>query len=60
MHLACAVPNVDWGVSLTNFYLAEDVVKAPLCLRDGAVALPEGPGLGIEVDEAAVARFRVH
>ncbi len=60
VHLACAVPNVDWGVSLTNFYLAEDIVRAPLRLRDGAVALPEGPGLGIEVDEAAVARFRVH
>jgi len=60
VHLACAVPNVDWGVSLTNFYLAEEVVKAPLRLRDGAVALPEGPGLGVEVDEAAVARFRVH
>ena len=32
VHLACAVPNVDWGVSLTNFYLAEDLVKAPLAL----------------------------
>ena len=27
VHLACAVPNVDWGVSLTNFYLAEDIVQ---------------------------------
>jgi muconate cycloisomerase len=59
VHLACAVPNVDWGVSLTNFYLAEDIVKAPLRIVDGAVALPDGPGLGVEVDEAAVARFRV-
>jgi len=59
VHLACAAPNVDWGVSLTHFYLAEDVVKQPLRLGDGAVALPTGPGLGIEVDEAAVARFRV-
>ena len=59
VHLACAVPNVDWGVSLTNLYLAEDVVRQPIALRDGAVALPEGPGLGVEVDEAAVARFRV-
>jgi len=59
VHLACAVPNVDWGVSLTHFYLAEDVVKAPLPLGDGTVALPGGPGLGIDVDEAAVARWRV-
>jgi L-alanine-DL-glutamate epimerase-like enolase superfamily enzyme len=60
VHLACAVPNVDWGVSLTNLYLADDVVKKPIALRDGFVPLPEGHGLGIEVDEAAVARFRVN
>ena len=60
VHLACAVPNVDWGVSLTNMYLAEDIVKAPIAMNNSAVALPEGSGLGVEVDEAAVARFRVN
>jgi muconate cycloisomerase len=59
VHLACAVPNVDWGVSLTNIYLAEDVVRRPIAIADSAVALPDGPGLGVEVDESAVARFRV-
>jgi muconate cycloisomerase len=59
VHLACAVPNVDWGVSLTHFYLAEDIVRQPLAIRDGVVSLPQGPGLGVEVDEAAVERFRV-
>ena len=60
VHLACAVPNVEWGVSLTNMYLAADIVKTPVALRDGGVVLPEGPGLGVEVDEDAVARFRVN
>jgi muconate cycloisomerase len=59
LHLACAVPKADWGVSLTHFYLAEDIVRRPLPLADGMVALPAAPGLGIEVDEAAVERFRV-
>jgi len=59
LHLACAVPKADWGVSLTHFYLAEDIVKRPLPLSGGLVALPDGPGLGVEVDEAAVERFRV-
>ena len=59
LHLACAVPKADWGVSLTHFYLAEDIVTRPLPLADGLVALPDGPGLGVEVDEAAVARFTV-
>jgi muconate cycloisomerase len=59
IHLACAVPAIDWGVSLTHFYLAHDLVRQPLLLRDGHVALPDGPGLGVEIDEAAVERFRV-
>jgi muconate cycloisomerase len=58
VHLACAVDNVEWGVSLTHFYLAEDIVRRPLVMDDGLVALPPGPGLGVEVDEAAVARLR--
>ena len=57
VHLACAVPNVDWGVSLTNLYLAEDIAKLPIAMKDGVVALPEGNGLGVAVDEPAVARF---
>lgn len=59
VHLACAVPNVAWGVSLTNFYLADDLVKDPLRIENGAVALPAGYGLGVEVDEAKVERYRV-
>ncbi len=53
------MPKADWGVSLTHFYLADDIVKRPLPLKGGLVALPSGPGLGIEVDEAAVERFKV-
>jgi len=59
VHLACAVSNVEWGVSLTNMYLAADIVRRPIAIVNGTVGLPDGPGLGIEVDEAAVARFRV-
>jgi muconate cycloisomerase len=59
IHLACAAPAVDWGVSLTHFYLAGDVAKSAPVIHDGVVALPTAPGLGIEVDEAQVERFRL-
>ena len=58
VHLACAVPDVSWGVSLTHFYLAEDIVRRPLPLGSGTVALPVGPGLGVDIDEDLVARYR--
>src|SRR5215510_416408 len=59
IHLACAAPAVDWGVSLTHFYLADDIAKNALTIANGLVDLPRGSGLGIDVDEAAVERYRV-
>ncbi|MEA2524031.1 MAG: muconate cycloisomerase, partial [Thermomicrobiales bacterium] len=36
-----------------------DLIREPLVIRDGHVCVPEGPGLGVELDEDAVDRFRV-
>jgi muconate cycloisomerase len=58
VQLACALDNIDWGVSLTHFYLAEDIVRTPLAMEHGTVALSGKAGLGVEIDEAAVARLR--
>jgi L-alanine-DL-glutamate epimerase-like enolase superfamily enzyme len=41
---------------VTNPALAEDVVAAPLRVENGHVVVPDGPGLGIEVDERRVRR----
>ena len=57
LHLAAAVPSVDWGVSLTSQYLTQDILKRPLAFADGHAEVPAGPGLGIEVDEAKVRRY---
>ena len=35
-------------------FLTADVLARPLAIENGSVALPTGPGLGIEVDEAKV------
>ena len=59
LHLAAAMPSLDWGVSLTSQYLGEDVLAKPLAFSGGHVQVPSGPGLGIEVDEARVRRFSV-
>ena len=43
LHLACAVPKADWGVSLTHFYLAEDIVRRPLPLPTARWPCPTVP-----------------
>ena len=57
MHLAAAVPAVDWGVSVSNQYLADDVVRAPVKVIDGHAEVPAGVGLGVDVDEAKVRKY---
>jgi D-galactarolactone cycloisomerase len=39
--------------------LRTQLLEAPLELEQGHVVLPQGPGLGIELDPATVERYRV-
>lgn len=57
LHLAAAAPALDWGVSPTTPYLAVDVVRNPIEIREGHVAAPPDPGLGVEVDEDLLSRY---
>lgn len=38
--------------------LAEDIVERPIRPIDGEIATPEGPGLGVTLDEAAIRHLR--
>lgn len=58
VQLGCVAPNLAWGVSITNHYLAEDLVAAPVSIERGAIRRPRGPGLGIDVKDSQVNRFR--
>ncbi len=57
-HVAAAAPALDWGLTVTNSGLAEDVVVEPLAVVRGHVEVPDRPGLGIEVDERRVRRWQ--
>lgn len=57
VHAGCVVPNLDWGLSLGNLWLADEPVVDPLRCHDGLVGCPKGPGLGVEIDERRLASF---
>ena len=59
LNLAAAVPQNNWGLSITTQYLASDIVRNPVVIKDGMGHLPAGPGLGVEVDEDALQRFAI-
>lgn len=56
-HVAAATPNFS-GPSDTCYHgLVDDVLAQKLVFRKGQIAVPEGPGLGVEVDEDKLARY---
>lgn len=58
-HVAAAAPDIAWGFSVTNHTLEADVVTQPLTVTNGEVQVPDGPGLGVDVDDEAIAQYEV-
>ncbi|MGJ0184751.1 muconate/chloromuconate family cycloisomerase [Corynebacterium glyciniphilum] len=58
LHFACAVAAVSWGTELFGpMLLRESYTTTALEYADGRLALPEGPGLGLDPDWAAINHF---
>jgi glucarate dehydratase len=57
-HLAGATPELTYDCDTHYPYLVEDVVvSGVLSFTDGAVKVPTGPGLGVELDLDSLARL---
>jgi L-rhamnonate dehydratase len=59
LHLAASIPNMTLAIDTERAHLVSDVVRNPVTIEDGAMAVPQGPGLGVEADLDAFERFRV-
>ena len=58
LHLAAASSNVLLlELKPEPSPMQNDIVRDPIVMSEGSVAVRDGPGLGIEVDEAAVRRY---
>lgn len=58
LHLAAATPLITLECGLATFdLLVDDLLDHPLSLRDGFLAVPTGPGLGIRLDRQALATY---
>ncbi|MEE8333325.1 MAG: enolase C-terminal domain-like protein, partial [Alphaproteobacteria bacterium] len=60
--LSCVVPvstpaEAQSG-NVGGIYYIDDLIREPFRLEDGAVVVPDGPGMGIEVDEAKIEKYR--
>ena len=58
-HVFSTAKNMSWGTELFGpLLLTDDIVKQRLTYKDCTLQLPIGPGLGIELDEDKIEKYR--
>lgn len=58
-HIFSTLPNLDWGTELFGpLLLTDDIVKKPIVFQNNALEIPEGPGLGIELDMNQIEKYK--
>ena len=61
LHLAAASPAVTLECGLATLHLlVDDLLIGDLPIRDGFLAVPTGPGLGVELDRQALDQYAVY
>ena len=56
LQLAAALPVLPYAIDSHYHHQTADVITKPFRYVDGCFELPEGPGLGVEIDEDELAR----
>jgi muconate cycloisomerase len=62
--LSCVVPVSTPAEHLkgriAGIYYKDDLIREPMVLVDGAIEVPFAPGMGIDVDESKIEKYRAH
>jgi muconate cycloisomerase len=60
LHFAASTPNVSWGCEMgSQFLLEADLGSEPIGFEDGALLVPQGPGLGGDLDPDKLAQYQI-
>ena len=59
VHVQCTIPNATLPCDELPFVRVDDVLGGSLVLEKGHFRVPEGPGLGVELDMEVVEKYRV-
>jgi len=59
LHTVSSVPGFTLPPDSTYYAWEDDILAEPLTVEDGAISVPEAPGLGVEVDMAKIDEYRI-
>src|SRR5690242_15721005 len=58
LHLGAVIPNLSFAADAHYHHLVDDVIQGGLMpYQDGAIRVPEGPGLGVKLDREKLGQY---
>lgn len=60
LHTVATTPTINLPPDSVYYAWDDYVLKDPLTIENGSMPVPEGPGLGIEVDQQKVEQYRLN
>ncbi|HSE20684.1 MAG TPA: enolase C-terminal domain-like protein [Pyrinomonadaceae bacterium] len=58
LHLGAVIPNLSFAADAHYHHLLDDVIEGgKLSYKDGRIAVPDGPGLGVRLNREKLAEF---
>lgn len=58
LHVVASTPAINLAPDSVYYAWDDYVVETPFCVEDGTLAVPDGPGLGITIDEKKLEQYR--
>ena len=59
LHFAAVLKQATWPAVNCHQLYERDLLATPVRVKDGTAPIPDKPGLGLQIDEDALARFRL-
>ncbi len=59
LHFGATLTHAIWPAISCHEIYVDDLIQERFTIQDGFARVPEAPGLGVEPDEEAIARYRV-
>ena len=59
LHLGAVIPNLSFAADAHYHHLTDDVIEGGLLpYKNGSIAVPEGPGLGVKLDREKLRQYQ--
>jgi glucarate dehydratase len=59
LHLGAALPNLSFAADAHYHHLTDDIIEGgPMKYEDGAIRVPDGPGLGVRLDRDKLGQYQ--